>query len=121
VDLYQQQQFSFFLQTATERFVMRLEERFRGADAALQQLQNDPQAFDTWLNEFTDAVFEDFLLNNIEAACFVLQSLPRRNTGPLPDDTVEQTLVRLARSLFAQLLHQKTVELLEQHAGYQSV
>ncbi len=42
MDLYEKQQFSFFLQTATERCVTRLEERFRGPDAALEHLQADP-------------------------------------------------------------------------------
>ena len=119
MELHQQQQFDFLLQTATERFVARLEERFRGPDGALEQIRQDATNSQLLVNEFTDAVFEDFLLNNIEGACFVLQSLSRRKTGTLPDDTVEQNLIRLARSLFAELLHQKTVEVLEQHAGYQ--
>ena len=42
MDLYKQQQFGFFLQTATERYVARLEERFRGAEAARQMIAEDP-------------------------------------------------------------------------------
>ena len=44
MELYQQQQFGFFLETATERFVARLEERFRGPDKAIEMLREDPEA-----------------------------------------------------------------------------
>ncbi len=121
MDLYQQQQFGFFLQTATERYVARLEERFRGADGALATLNQNPNAEGVWLNEFTDAVFEDFLLDNVEGACFILQSLAKRKVAGVEPGTVETTLIEMAKKLFAELLLQKTIESLEQHSGYQSV
>ena len=121
MDLYQQQQFGFFLQTATERFAARLEERFRGPQIALEMLTKDPNGEGVWLDEFTDAVFEDFLLNNVEGACFILQALAKRKVGELHPGTVESTLVAMAKSLFSKLMLQKTMETLEQHAGYQSV
>jgi hypothetical protein len=121
MELYQQQQFGFFLETATERFVARLEERFRGPDQALEMLREDPETEGVWLRQFTDAVFDDFLLNNLEGACFVLQALAKRRVSDLEDGTVEKTLITMAKRLFADLLLQKTVETLEQHSGYQSV
>ncbi len=121
MELYQQQQFGFLLQTATERFVARLEERFRGVEQALDQINTDPNAEGVWLNEFTDAVFEDFLLNNTGGYCFVLQALARQKTCEVAAGTVESTLGKLAKQLFADLLLQKTIESLEQHSGYQSV
>ena len=121
MELYQQQQFGFFLETATERFVARLEERFRGPDKALERVQQDPEADGVWLSQFTDAVFDDFLLNNLEGACFVLQALAKRRVTDVEAGTVESTLIALAKTLFAELLLQKTVETLEQHSGYQPV
>ena len=119
MDLYQKQQFGFFLQTATERFVARLEERFRGADGALEHVRADAEA--ALLTDFTDAVFDDFLLNNVEGACFVLQALATRKVEPVEGDTVDAILVGMAKKLFAELLLQKSIESLEQHSGYQSV
>ena len=121
MDLYKQQQFGFLLQTATERYVARLEERFRGADGALAVLQQDPNGEGVWLDQFTDAVFEDFLLNNVEGSCFVLQSLPKRRVETSHAGTVEAILIQMAKKLFSDLLLQKTIESLEQHSGYQSV
>jgi hypothetical protein len=121
VDLYKQQQFGFFLQTATERYVARLEERFRGPDGALEILRQDPDSEGVRLTGFTDAVFEDFLLNNVEGACFILQSLAKRKAPSVEAGTVETTLINMAKKLFADLLFQKTIESLEQHSGYQSV
>lgn len=121
MDLYKQQQFGFFLQTATERYVTRLEERFRGAAGALEALNQDPNGEGVWLNEFVEAVFEDFLLNNVEGACFVLQSLPKRTAESSAAGTVETIVIEMAKKLFSDLLLQKTIESLEQHSGYQSV
>lgn len=120
MDLYQKQQFGFLLQTATERFAARLEERFRGADQALKLLQENPEADGVWLTDFTAAVFEDFLLNNIAGACFVLQALAARPMRPQEGGAVETVLVTLAKQLFAELLLQKSIESLEQHSSYQS-
>ncbi len=121
MELYQQQQFGFFLETATERLVARLEERFRGPDKAVEMLREDPEAAAVLLKQFTDAVFDDFLVNNLEGACFVLQALAKRRVSNVEDGTVETTLIAIAKRLFADLLMQKTFEVLEQHSGYQSV
>ena len=136
MQLFEQQQFEFLLQTAVERFVERLEQRFRGPDLALENLRRDPNSQGVWLNGFCEAVFEDFLLNNIDGACFVLRALAQRTiedqvadysdsdaakvTAPAKS-TVESHLVILARKQFCQLLHQKSLEALEQHSGYQTI
>jgi hypothetical protein len=120
--LHERQQFDFLLQTAVERFVERIEQRFRGAEAALENLRRNPNGEGVWLNEFTGAVFEDFLLNNIEGACFVLRSLPQRKVELFPQTvSVEQHLVSLSQNLFSDLLLSKSLEALEQHVGYQAV
>lgn len=131
MDLHAKQQFGFFLQTATERYVARLEERFRGAEAALAAMHANDDTYGEMLAQFVDAVFEDFLLNNAEGSSFVLQalakrklSLPSQNATSENDQapsTVEAMLVLTAKRVFTELLQQKTTESLEQHTGYQSV
>jgi hypothetical protein len=126
MDLHQRQQFDFLLQTATERFVARLEERFRGAETALATLRCSPNGEGVWLGGFVDAIFQDFVLDNVDGSCFVLRSLPKRSIESQKETfstagTVEQGVAALARGLFAELLLQKSVESLEQHSGYQSV
>jgi hypothetical protein len=124
MDLYQRQQFDMLLQTATERFVARLEERHRGAEPALARLGGDTQG--VWVGEFVEALFEDCLLNSVDGACFVLRSLPRRPVEShrrrlAGSGTVEELVLALAKSLFGETLLRKTVESLEQHARYQPV
>lgn len=126
MDLHQRQQFDFLLQTATERFVARLEERHRGTAAALAALRGDPTATTAAVSEFVAAVFADFLLDNPDGSAFVLRALPKRpivaHRGSLAAAaTVEDALASLARGLFAEILLLKTLEALEQHAGYQAV
>jgi hypothetical protein len=126
MDLHQRQQFDFLLQTATERFVARLEERWRGAEPAIEKLRSLPDDEGVWLGAFVDAIFQDFLLDNLDGGCFVLRSLPKRSidsqrSALATAGTVEQGVAALARGLFAELLLQKAVEALEQHSGYQSV
>lgn len=126
MDLHQRQQFDVLLQTATERFVVRLEERHRGADAALAALRGDPAAATARVAEFVAAVFQDFLLDNADGAAFILRSLPKRSiaahrTAIAAAGTAEDLLLRLAEGLFAEVLLTKTLESLEQRGGYQAV
>ncbi len=121
MDLYERQQFDFLLQSAVNRFAERLEERMRGAAAAYQQLASDAGNTDT--NEFTEAIFQDFLLDNIDGACFVLRAIPQKRIGRQLIDsetTLQNCLLQIAKQQFAQLLKSKTVEALEQHASYQT-
>jgi hypothetical protein len=126
MDLHQRQQFDGLLQTATERFVARLEERFRGPDAALAALRDDPAAATARVAEFVAAIFRDFLLENADGAAFILRSLPRRSiaahrTAVAAAATTEDLLIGLARGLFAEVLLTRTLESLEQRGGYQAV
>lgn len=126
MDLHQRQQFDFLLQTATERFVARLEERHRGTDAAFAALRSDPAATTAAVNEFVAAIFADFLLDNADGSAFVLRSLPKRSivaqrSAMTAAATVEEALAALARGLFAEILLLKTLEALAQNAGYQAV
>lgn len=122
MDLYKRQQFEFLLQTAVERLVERLEQRLRGADAALVALQQN-QCEDE-IKQFVEAIFADFLLDNLEGACFVLQSFAKRPLGELKlpaEQTIQATLIHLAKQHFQTLLRVKTLEALEPHSGYQPV
>ena len=95
------------------------------AEQALAQLASDTKG--GWVAQFVEAVFEDFLLNSVDGACFVLRSLPRRrpiepHRGQIAAaGTVEELTLVLAKSLFSELLLRKTVESLEQHVRYQPV
>jgi len=72
------------------------------------------------------AIFADFLLDSTDGAAFVLRSLPKRSIAAHRSTlaaaaTVEDALAALARGLFAEILLLKTLEALEQNAGYQAV
>ena len=126
MDLHQRQQFDVLLQTATERFVVRLEERHRGTDAALAALQDDPAAATARVAEFVAVIFQDFLLDNADGAAFVVRALPKRSiaahrAGIAAAATAEDLLMAVARGLFAEVLLTKALESLEQRGGYQAV
>jgi hypothetical protein len=120
MDLYQRQQFDFLLFTATERFVERIEQRNAGTHNALVRLREDPDGEGVWLNDFTQAIFRDFLLDNIEGACFVLTALAKRPAPPALPGAIEPVLIGMARAAFAALLKQKAEERLEQAMEYQT-
>lgn len=129
MDNYQRQQFDFFLQTAVERFVERLEQRCRGSEAALHALRTQPDSEVVWLNGFVDAVMSEFLLDNVDGASFILRALARKNVDirqVIPVDcsqevNVGEMLVTLATHLLRNLICSKALEALEQHATYQPV
>lgn len=130
--LHERQQFEFFLQTAVERYVERLEQRFRGSEGALASLREDPNGQGVWLEGFCEAVFQDFLLNNVTGACFILRAMAQQKLVPTVANmdlgassetslTVESHLRFLAKRQFCQLLYNKSLETLEQHSGYQAL
>lgn len=126
MDLHQRQQFDHLLQTATERFVARIEERHRGAEAAIAKLRAAPDGEGIWLGAFVDAIFQDFLLDDADGAAFILRSLPKRaidrqRAALQSAGTVEAALLALAKGLFGELLLLKSIEALEQHSGYEPV
>lgn len=126
MDLHERQQFDHLLQTATERFVARIEERHRGAEGAIAKLKAAPEGEGVWRGGFVDAIFQDFLLDNADGAAFLLRALPKlaidgQRAALQEAATVEEALLSLAKGLFGELLLRKSIEALEQHSGYQPV
>jgi hypothetical protein len=103
MDLHERQQFDFLLQVAVERYVERVE-------------QIGPNMVK--LDDFTNAIFSDFLLDNADGACFVLRALAKQNAPPATAGNIEETLVAMAKSVFSSLLRRKVDESLEQRIGY---
>ena len=119
MDAHQRQQFDFLLAMAVERFGERLIQRNEGAANALDRLRADRNGEGIWLDQFVDALFEDFLLDNPAGACFILQALHRRSVAlPEAEGTVEAILNSMARQAFADLLARKMEEALEQTVAY---
>jgi len=114
MELYKRQQFEFLLVTAVDRYVDRLIQRNQGAETALAKLREAPQGDGIWLDQFVDALFEDFLLNNIGGACFVLQALAKQVVAAPPSGQIETVLIAMARDAFSDILRRKTEEVLEQ-------
>jgi hypothetical protein len=121
MDLHERQQFDFLLHSAVERFVERLEQKNQGAENALHRLREDPNGKHVWLDTFTNAIFADFLLDNVAGACFVLSALERGIVRMPFTGKIGDVLIAMAKSAFANLLRQKTEETLEQRTGYQAV
>lgn len=123
MDIHARQQFDFFFNAAIERFVDRIEQRCGGPVPALEKLRTDPNGEGVWLDEFTAALFRDFLLDNAAGSAFILQALARRPAAPVVTDgmSVEQAMSALARKAFAAVLQIKTDEQLEQRLSFQVV
>lgn len=103
--LHERAQFDFLLNTAAERFVERLVQRTGGLEEGLAALRADPNGEGVWLDEFVRAVLRDFLLDNTEGSCFVLQALAdRKIDSGLVGGTVSEALGSLAVSAFASVL-----------------
>lgn len=117
---YRRQQFDILLGTAVERYTERLTQRNGGAGPALDRLRAAPNGEGVWLDQFTERIFEDFLLDNAAGASFVLEALARRPApAHVSGKTIEEMLVHLARAAFADLLARKTEEVLEQRERYE--
>lgn len=117
MQLYQRQQFEFLLLTAVDRYVERLVQRNEGAENALRKLRQDSQGEGIWLNQFVEAIFQDFLLDNVAGACFILQALAQQTIAAPMGGNIEKMLMAMAKEAFAGLLRRKTEEFLEQQAG----
>jgi len=121
VNAHERQQFDWLLQTAVDQFAERLVQRNAGAEPALERLTATPEAEGVWLSQFVDAVFRDGLLDNPAGAAFVLQALERRAAPVVTSaPTIGELLNTAARSAFAVLLRQKTLEELERRSRYQA-
>ncbi len=117
MELYQKQQFDFLLMTSAERFAERIVQRCEGQDNALARIKTDRNSEGVWLDQFVEALFEDFLLNNTGGAVFILSALEQRNIEFSGSGKVDQILQTMAKQAFANLLHIKTIESLEQSIG----
>jgi hypothetical protein len=108
VHLHERAQFDFLLNTAAERFVERLVQRTGGLEEGLAALRADPNGEGVWLDEFVRAVLRDFLLDNTEGSCFVLQALADRTvasaSGGAGTGTVREALGALAVTAFSAVL-----------------
>ncbi|MGF1664415.1 MAG: hypothetical protein ACFCVG_18455 [Kineosporiaceae bacterium] len=111
--LHERAQFDFLLNTAAERFVERLVQRTGGLEEGLAALRADPNGEGVWLDEFVRAVLRDFLLDNVDGSCFVLQALADRTVGTgapggldggAGPDTVREVLGALAVAAFSAVL-----------------
>jgi 3'-phosphoadenosine 5'-phosphosulfate sulfotransferase len=120
MDMHERQQFDLLLELAAARFVERLEQRNEGAENALARLRENPDGEFIWIGQFVDALFQDFLLNSIDGAAFVLRAVPRRRVMVPSAGSVEAVLLAMAMSVFSDLLRQKTDEELERRIGYQA-
>ena len=120
MDMHERQQFDLLLELAVARFVERLEQRNEGAESALARLRANPEGELIWIGQFVDALFQDFLLNSVDGAAFVLRALPRRQVMVPAAGTVETVLLTMAMSVFSELLRQKTDEELERRIGFQA-
>jgi hypothetical protein len=121
MDLHERQQFDSLLQTAVERYVERLEQRNEGAENALMRLRDNAQGEGIWLNQYVEAIFQDFLLNTTDGAAFVLRALPKRKLASVDAGSVDAMLSAMARSAFADLLRMKTDEELERRSSFVAV
>lgn len=117
MELHERQQFDFLLLTAVDRYVERITQRNQGAENALRQLRQEPQGEGVWLDQFVEAIFQDFLLDNAAGACFILQALAQQKITAPPAGKVETMLTAMARTAFGELLRRKTEEFLEQQAS----
>lgn len=118
MDAYLRQQFDVLLLTAADRFVERIVQRCEGPENALRRLQDDPQGTGVWLDEYVDAVFAEFCLDDAAGAAFVLQALHKRHVTVEDTGAVSDVLVRLAKTVFAELLARKSVEAMERAERY---
>ncbi len=122
MEMYKRQQFEFLLQTAVERFAERLEQRCHSREAIEQAAAGDLEPFG--LNDFVDAIFVDFLLDNVDGACFILQAVPNKPVGPqvlLETTTVQNVLIGMAKHQFRELLRRKTQEAIDLRSSFQPV
>jgi hypothetical protein len=124
---HEEQQFDFLLLTAVERYTERLEQRCGGAGTALRRLREEPEGEGIWLTQFATAIFQDFLLDTVGGACFVLQALASQ---PIPEIAqggdgkskvkIEDVLNAMALTAFAAVLRAKTEESLERAALFEA-
>lgn len=117
MNLHEKQQFDFLLMTSAERFADRIVQRCAGIENAVVQIKKDANGEGVWLDDFVEALFDDFLLNNTAGACFILSALERRNLEINESGKVEEVLLKMAKKVYGELLRMKVTESLEQQIG----
>lgn len=119
MNIHERQQFDFFLLTAGERFMERIQQRCGTPEEAARRLENAPDGEGIWLTQFVEALFRDFLLDNPEGACWALCAMEKQKLPAdlPPQPTVNATLGALARHCYASLLRRKCLEAFEQAAN----
>ena len=118
MDLHLQQQFDVLLSQSGESFIERVVQRCAGQENALRLLQGDRNSEGVWLDDFVDAVFSDWCLDNADGAAFVLSVLKRRPLALDADGTVEQVLIRAAKAVYSDLLYDKVLESMSRASVY---
>jgi hypothetical protein len=117
-----QQYFHLLLAMASDRLSERIIHRNEGIQKALERLRDNPQGEGIWLNEFVDAFFHEILLDNPAGYCLILHSLANQPVDEyfnmVEYVTVGEMLEKMAKQIFAILLHRKTKETLEQTLAF---
>lgn len=116
---FARQQFDLLLQESTGNFVERIVHRCGGPETALERLRADPESEGVAVSEYVDVLFEENLLGTTAGACFVLESLERRDLPADPGGPAAEVLARLARSAFAELLVRQSDQLLQRTLAFQ--
>ena len=118
MDLHQRQQFELLLSQSAEAFIDRIVQRCAGQEQALAALEADRNAEGIWLDDFVDAVFADWCLDNAEGAAFVLCALQRRPLKLAADGEVGEVLETAAKQVFGDLLYIKVRESMSRASVY---
>jgi hypothetical protein len=118
VDLHQQQQFELLLAQSGEAFIERIVQRCAGQANALAALQADRNAEGVWLDDFVDAVFADWCIDNADGAAFVLCAMQHRSLSIDAGGTIGEVLVAAAKSAYADLLYAKVLESMSRASVY---
>lgn len=121
VEDYQRMQFDILLLSAVSRYVERAVQRYEGATSALSYLKGEEQVQRelTLERDFTDAVFEEAILNSPSGAAFVLLGLQRQTiTNQMLSGRLGDCLLELAKAEFSKILNQKAVEAIEMSLAY---
>ena len=119
MDLHERQLFDVLLAQSGSAFIERIVQRCAGQQAALEALRADRNADGVWLDEFVDAVFTDWCLDNVEGAAFVLCALQRRPLSePIGAASVGDALLAGAKRAFGDLLHQRVLESMSRANAY---
>lgn len=118
MELHERQQFDLLLAQAGESFIERIVQRCAGQENAVRALEQDPNSEGVWLDDFVDAVFADWCLDNAEGAMFVLGALQRRHLSFEAEGPVGEVLVRAAKAVFGDLLYSKVRESMARASVY---